>query len=52
MEREDIELLADWYEKNKDHQISFAEREAIKLVLRKCKTVEDLMNTALKLVKK
>lgn len=52
MEREDYQLLADWFEKNQDHEISFLEREAIKAVLRKCKTVGELAETALKLLKK
>ena len=52
MERDDYQLLADWFEKNQDHEISFLEREAIKAVLRKCKTVGELAETALKLLKK
>ena len=52
MEREDYQLLVDWFEKNRDHEITFLEREAIKVMLKKAKTVDDLMETALKLLKK
>ncbi len=52
MEKEDLQLLMNWFEKNKDHEMSFLEKEAIKAVLRKSKTVGDLLETALKLLKK
>lgn len=52
MEREDYQLLVDWFEKNQDHEISFLEKEAIKAVLRKSRTVGELAETALKLLKK
>ena len=52
MEKEDFQLLADWFEKNKDHEMNFLEKEAIKAVLRKSKTVGELAETALKLLKK
>ena len=52
MEKEDFQLLADWFEKNQDHELNFLEKEAIKAVLRKCKTVGELAETALKLLKK
>ena len=52
MEKEDIQLLVEWLEDNRDHTITLLEREAVKAVLRKCKTVGDLADTALKLVKK
>ena len=44
--------MTEWFEKNKDHEMSFLEKEAIKAVLRKSKTVGDLLETALKLLKK
>jgi len=52
MEKEDFQLLLDWFEQNKDHEMNFLEKEAIKAVLRKARTVGDLMETALKLLKK
>ena len=52
MEKEDIQLLVDWFDKNKDHRITFLEKEAIKLVLKKAETVGELADTVLKLLKK
>lgn len=52
MEREDLQMMIDWVEKNKDHELNFLEKEAIKAVLRKSKTVGDLFETALNLLKK
>ena len=52
METEDYQILLEWFEKNKDHEINFVEREAIKAVLRKSRTVGDLLQTALRLLKK
>ncbi len=52
MEKQDLQLLLDWLEKNKDHEMNFLEKEAVKAVLRKSKTVGDLLDTALKLLKK
>ena len=52
MEKEDFQILLDWFEKNKDHELNFLEKEAIKAVLRKSRTVGDLMETALKLLKR
>jgi len=52
MEKNDYELLVKWFEDNKDHELSFLEKEAVKVMLRKAKTVGDLAETALKLLKK
>ena len=52
MEQEDLKLLLDWFEKNKDHKMSFLEKEAVKLAVRQANTVGDLLKTALKLLKK
>ena len=52
MDREDLQLMIDLVEKNKDHELNFLEKEAIKAVLRKSKTVGDLFETALNLLKK
>ena len=52
MDREDLQLMIDWVEKNKDHALNLLEKEAIKAVLRKSKTVGDLFETALNLLKK
>ena len=41
-----------WFEENRDHPISFLEKQAIKLALGQAKTVGDLMDMALKLLKK
>ena len=52
MEKEDSQILVDWFDKNKDHELNFLEKEAIKAVLCKCRTVGDLLDTAMKLLKK
>lgn len=52
MNEEDIRLLCEWFEKNKDHKLSFIEKEAVKLAVSKASKVEDLLITALKLLKK
>ena len=52
MEKEDVQLMVEWFEKNRDHELNFLEKEAIKAVLRKSRTVGDLFETALNLLKK
>ncbi len=52
MDQEDLKLLEEWLENNKDHQLTFLEKEAIKLALRQAKTVGDLVKTAVGLLKK
>ena len=52
MSDEDLKLLMDWFEKNKDHRMSFLEKEAVKLAVKKADTVGDLLKTALDLLKK
>ena len=52
MNDEDLKLLTDWLEQNKDHKLNFIEKEAIKLAVRKADTVGDLLKTALDLLKK
>ncbi len=52
MDQEDLKLLMDWFEENKDHKLNFLEKEAIKLAVRKAGTVGDLLQTALGLLKK
>lgn len=52
MSEEDLKLLKEWFEKNKDHKLNFIEKEAIKAAVRGAGTVGDLMETALKLLKK
>ena len=52
MEQEDLKLLTDWLEANKDHKLNFVEKEAIKMAVRKAGTVGDLVRTALDLLKK
>ena len=52
MEQEDLKLLTDWLEENKDHKLNFVEKEAIKMAVRKASTVGDLLETALGLLKK
>ena len=51
MSDEDLKLLMDWFEKNKDHKLNFLEKEGIKMAVRKAETVGDLLETALKLLK-
>lgn len=52
MSDEDLKLLVDWFENNKDHKLNFIEKEAIKLAVKKADTVGDLFNTAIGLLKK
>lgn len=52
MNEEDLKLLTDWLEQNKDHKLNLIEKEAIKMAVRKAGTVEDLLKTALGLLKK
>ena len=52
MEQEDMKLLMDWFEENKEHKLNFLEKEAIKMAVRKATTVGDLLQTALHLLKK
>ncbi len=52
MTKEDLQLMTEWFEKNKDHKLSFLEKEAIKVMVRKADTVGDLVDIALKLLKK
>ena len=52
MNDEDLKLLMDWFEANKDHKLNFVEKEAIKLAVKKANTVGDLLQTALSLLKK
>ncbi|MBR3429922.1 MAG: hypothetical protein IKG87_07485 [Clostridia bacterium] len=52
MDQEDLKLLLDWFEQNKDHKMNFLEKEAIKLAVRKADTVGDLLKTALSMLKK
>lgn len=51
MSDEDLKLLMDWFEQNKDHKLNFVEKEANKLAVRKANTVGDLLQTALGLLK-
>jgi hypothetical protein len=52
MNKEDIQILVEWFEQNKDHKLNILEKEAIKLAVRKASTVGDLLKTALDLLKK
>ena len=52
LSQEDLKLLTDWFDQNKDHKMNFVEKEAIKLAVRKAETVGDLLKTALGLLKK
>ena len=52
MNEEEIKMMTEWFEANKDHKLNFIEKEAIKLAVRKADTVGDLMRTALSLLKK
>ncbi len=51
MTNEDLKLLTDWFEANKDHHITLLEKEAVKMMLRKADTVDDLLQTVLKLLR-
>ena len=52
MNEEDLKLMLNWFEENKDHKLNFIEKEAIKVAVKKAGTVGDLLDTALKLLKK
>ena len=52
MNPEDLRLLMDWFEENKDHKLNFIEKEGIKMAVRKADTVGDLLKTALDLLKR
>lgn len=52
MNQEDLKLLMDWFEENKDHKLNFIEKEGIKMAVRKADTVGDLLKTALDLLKR
>jgi len=52
MDPNDLKLLVDWLEKNKDHELNFLEKEAVKMAVRRARTVGDLVKTALDLLKK
>ncbi|MCQ2458133.1 MAG: hypothetical protein MJ142_05285 [Clostridia bacterium] len=52
MKDEDIRLLCEWFEQNRDHKLSWLEKEAVKVAVSKAGTVQDLLDTALKLLKK
>ena len=52
MDEQDLKLLTDWFEAHKDHKLSFIEKEAIKLAVKKAGTVGDLLQTALDLLKR
>ena len=51
MNQEDLKLLMDWFEQNKDHKLNFIEKEGIKMAVRQADTVGDLLQTALGLLK-
>ena len=52
MNSDDLKLLTDCFENNKEHKLNFVEKEAIKLAVKRAGTVEDLLKTALDLLKK
>ena len=51
MDQKDMELLANWLMQNKDHKLNVLEKQAIKLALGRAETVNDLVETALSLLK-
>jgi len=51
MNPEDIQILVNWLNENRDHKLSFLEKEAVKAALRNAKTVGDLVDLAVKLLK-
>ena len=52
MNPEDLKLMMDWFDENKDHKLNFIEKEGIKMAVRKADTVGDLLKTALDLLKR
>ncbi len=51
MEKEDIQLLIEWFDRNQDHKLNFLEKQAVKALISKADTVGDLAKTALRLLK-
>ena len=51
MNQQDLKLLTEWFDQNKDHRLNLLEKEAIKMAVRKAGTVGDLLETALKLLR-
>lgn len=51
MTDQDLQLLCQWLKENENHKISFLEKEAVKLALKRADTVNDLIETALKLLR-
>ena len=51
MEQKDVELLARWLQENQHHKLNFLEKQAIKLAVSRADTVQDLVETALSLLK-
>lgn len=51
MEQKDVELLAKWLQENQNHKLNFLEKQAIKLAVNRADTVQDLIGTALSLLK-
>ena len=51
MDKEELQLLVDWFDKNQDHKLNFLEKEAVKVMIRKAETVGDVAKMALKLLK-
>ncbi len=52
MEKSDVDVLVKWLEENREHKLSFLEKEAVKLAISRANTVDDLVTFALKLLKK
>ncbi len=51
MDKEELTMLVDWFDKNQDHKLNFLEKEAVKMVIRKADTVGDIAKMALKVLK-
>ena len=51
MTDQELQLLCQWLKENGEHKITFLEKEAVKVILKRADTVNDLVETALKLLK-
>lgn len=51
MTEQDMALLCKWLQDHQTHKLTWMEKEAVKLLLGKAKTVGDLAEAALKLLR-
>lgn len=52
MNEQDMQLLGKWLLENQEHKLSWLEKEAVKTAISKAKTIGDLAEMALQLLRK